>query len=237
MKLVSMIFAAGMALMATVALAADMPAGPYISTMGSATIDVVPDMATLQIDVTVSAKDAVTAKKKIDERVAQYLYFLQKQGVDKKDIASANLRTQPEYDYRKNGERVLKGYQAIRAVEVKVLKLDHLSTILDGALQAGLNEINRVELGVAKPELYRAEVRKKAIANAIAQARDLAEGFGAKLGPVYSISYRTNSAPPAVGRIMMAMPEASSDAAGAETYQQKNITFSDQVDVVFDLDR
>lgn len=50
----------------------------------------------------------------MDERVAQYFDFLQKNNIEKKDISAANLRTQPEYDYLKTGESVLKGYRAVR---------------------------------------------------------------------------------------------------------------------------
>ncbi|XPE45503.1 SIMPL domain-containing protein [Shigella flexneri] len=50
------------------------------------------------------------AKKQADDRVAQYLSS-RTDGVAKKDISSANLRTQPDYDYQ-NGKSILKGYRA-----------------------------------------------------------------------------------------------------------------------------
>ncbi len=56
--------------------------------------------ATLAIEVNVAAKDAATAKKQADERVAQYISFLELNQIAKKDISSANLRTQPDYDYQ-----------------------------------------------------------------------------------------------------------------------------------------
>ena len=50
-----------------------MPDGPHIVTSGTASVDAVPDVATLAIEVNVAAKDAATAKKQADERVAQYI--------------------------------------------------------------------------------------------------------------------------------------------------------------------
>ncbi|WP_302788944.1 SIMPL domain-containing protein, partial [Escherichia coli] len=73
----------------------------------TASVDATPDIATLAIEVSVSSKDAAQAKKQVDERVAQYFDFLQKNNIEKKDISAANLRTQPEYDYLKTGESVL----------------------------------------------------------------------------------------------------------------------------------
>ncbi|WP_163447101.1 SIMPL domain-containing protein, partial [Escherichia coli] len=75
-----------------------------------------------------------------------------------------------EYDYLKTGESVLKGYRAVRQVQVTLRQLDKLNELLDGALKSGLNEIRAVELGVAKPDVYREQARQKAIENATQQA-------------------------------------------------------------------
>ena len=57
------------------AQANELPDGPHIVTSGTASVDAVPDIATLAIEVNVAAKDAATAKKQADERVAQYISF------------------------------------------------------------------------------------------------------------------------------------------------------------------
>ncbi|ERT13242.1 oxidative stress defense protein [Photorhabdus temperata] len=230
--LAAMLSAGGVPLSAQ---AADLPVVPHIVTSGNAVIKAEPDMATLIINVDISAKDASGAKKQVDELVAKYFDFLKENGIEKKDINAANLRTQPDYEYdRESDKSVLKGYRAIRSVEVKVRKLDHLNILLDGALKAGLNEISSVQFGVDDPQKYRDEARQKAIQNAIEQADVLAKGFNSKLGPIYSINYRAPD--------ISYMKYRNNDvvlAAGAtgvnETYQQDTISFSDQVDVVFEL--
>lgn len=151
MKFKVMALAALVSLGAVSVQASELPDGPHIVTSGTASVDAVPDVATLAIEVNVAAKDAASAKKQADDRVAQYLSFLEQNGVAKKDISSANLRTQPDYDYQ-NGKSILKGYRAVRTVEVTVRQLDKLNSLLDGALKAGLNEIRSVSLGVAQPE-------------------------------------------------------------------------------------
>ena len=154
----------------------ELPNGPHIVTSGTASVDATPDIATLAIEVNVAAKDAASAKKQADERVAQYLSFLEQNQIAKKDISAANLRTQPDYDYQ-NGKSVLKGYRAVRTVEVTLRQLDKLNALLDGALKAGLNEIRSVSLGVAQPDTYKDKARKAAIDDAIHQAEQLAAGF------------------------------------------------------------
>ncbi len=217
--------------------AAEVPEGPHVVTSGTSSVDATPDIATLAIEVSVSSKDAAQAKKQVDERVAQYFDFLQKNNIEKKDISAANLRTQPEYDYLKTGESVLKGYRAVRQVQVTLRQLDKLNELLDGALKSGLNEIRAVELGVAKPDVYREQARQKAIENATQQAASLAKGFNAKLGPVYSIRYHVaNYQPMPVARMYKSAGAAAENDA-AQTYEQQSIHFDDQVDVVFELQR
>ncbi|WP_283603836.1 oxidative stress defense protein [Serratia proteamaculans] len=217
--------------------AAEVPEGPHVVTSGTSSVDATPDIATLAIEVSVSSKDAAQAKKQVDERVAQYFDFLQKNNIERKDISAANLRTQPEYDYLKTGESVLKGYRAVRQVQVTLRQLDKLNELLDGALKSGLNEIRAVELGVAKPDVYREQARQKAIENATQQAASLAKGFNAKLGPVYSIRYHVANYQPMPVARMYKSAGAAAESDAAQTYEQQSIHFDDQVDVVFELQR
>jgi uncharacterized protein len=213
----------------------EMPAGPYLSTMGTASVDATPDIATIMIEVSYSAKNAITAKKQVDTRVIQYFDFLRKNGIEKKDISAANLSTQPEYDYQKTGAAELKGYRAVRQVQVTVRQIDKLNELLDGALKFGLNEIRAIKLGIANPNSYRDQVRKKAIDNAILQATSLAEGFKVKLGPVYSIHYQGDNEQTMPVPVMFLRAENTSPNNPDKTYQQQTIHFKDQVDVVFEL--
>ena len=104
----------------------------------------------------------------------------------------ANITTQPKYEYNKVAEKSkIVNYTAEHSVEVKVYKLDQLNSLLDGALVAGLNEINAVQFGVKDPKRYRDEARSKAIDNTKGQAEALAAGFNVKISKVYSINYRT----------------------------------------------
>jgi len=217
--------------------AAELPEGPHVVTSGTSSVDATPDIATLAIEVSVSSKDAGQAKKQVDERVAQYFDFLQKNNIEKKDISAANLRTQPEYDYLKTGESVLKGYRAVRQVQVTLRQLDKLNELLDGALKSGLNEIRSVELGVAKPDVYREQARQKAIENATQQAASLAKGFNAKLGPVFSIRYHVANYQPMPVARMYKSAGAAAETDAAQTYEQQSIHFDDQVDLVFELQR
>lgn len=219
--------------------ASDVPNAPHVITSGVSSIDVQPDMAILTISVTASAKKASDAKDQVDQNMAKYFEFLTKNGIDRKDINAANIRTQAEYDYNKNGTSTLKGYRAERQVKVTLRQLDKLNSLLDGALKAGLNEISNIQLGVAKPETYQDIARKQAIEKATLQAKVLAEGFGAKLGPIYRIQYHVadEQSVPVMRMKSMNSDFVASSEAVSETYDQQMIKFTDNVDVVFELQR
>ena len=219
--------------------ASALPNGPHIETSGTGVIEVQPDMATLVISVNTSAKKSADAKKQADERVAQYFSLLEKMGVDKKDINAANVVTRAEYDYSKSIGSKLTGYSANRIVTVKLRQLDKLNPILDGALEAQLNEISSIQLGVAEEDAYKEQAKKRAMENAFEQAKSLAEGFGAKLGPIYRISYQATEMPgrpmPVMMRAKGAMMESGYSADA--TYTQDTIKFEDNVSVVFEIQR
>ena len=218
------------------AMAANVPDQPHISTSGHASVDVKPDMATLTIVVEQTARQAPEAKKRVDDRVAQYFDYLQEQGIAKKDIDAANISTQPQYDYSKQGKPQLTGYQALRQVTVTVRQIDKLNALLDGALKAGLNEIRSVSPGVSQPQRYQQQARDEAIKDAIAQANALAKGFNTRLGPVWSIQYHTEGTTARPVMRMYNMAKASAETSAQQTYEQQNISFNDNVNVVFELD-
>ncbi|XLF32320.1 oxidative stress defense protein [Klebsiella pneumoniae] len=232
MKLKVLALAATLGLTTMAAQASELPDGPHIVTSGTASVAAVPDIATLAIEVNVSAKDAASAKNRLTIALRN-ISFLEKSGIAKKDINSANLRTQPDYDYQ-NGKSILKGYRAVRTVEVTLRQLDKLNGLLDGALKAGLNEIRSVSLGVAQPDAYKDKARKAAIDDAVHQAQELAAGFHSKLGPVYSVRYHVSNYQPSPMVRMMKAADAAPVSA-QETYEQATIQFDDQVDVVFEL--
>lgn len=237
MKLKMLAMAAMVAMLPLTGMAAELPQGPHIVTTGTGSLDVIPDMATLMIEVSVTNKEPAVAKKQNDERVAKYMDFLEQNGVAKADIAAANIQTRIDYGYNNaisNSNKAAKDYVAIRQVKVTVRDLDKLNTLLDGALSSGLNEIRDISLGVAKDEVFRAQARKKAVDDAIAQAKDLAKDFGVTLGPVYSIRYQAPNELPALMMSAYKSDSVSSNNAD-QTYQQQNISFNDQVDVVFDI--
>ncbi|NHI01414.1 SIMPL domain-containing protein [Oceanimonas sp. MB9] len=218
-------------LFSSAAFAIAVPDAPHLVTQGEASISVAPDMATLELAVTALKKDSRQAKQEVDTRVAALFSGLSALGIKKADIDSGNLITRPDYHYPKNGERELKGYVAERTVTVRLYQLDNLSQAIDTALAQGLQNVQHIRYGVRESETYRQKARQAAIADARALAGELAGGFELALGEVYAIEYAGQSPvhPRPLGAARM-----MADAA-PESYQQNEIEFTDQVQVVYTL--
>lgn len=213
------------------AIAADVDF-PHIETMGVSQIQVEPDMAELNVEVAVTEKEAKTAKDNSDAAVAKFIARLSAAGITKEQIQSANLNLQPQYVYAQDKAPELSGYTASRQITVTISDLARLNTILDSALEEGINRVNNIALKSSKEAEYVAKARQAAIVDAKQKAESLAKGFGENLGKVWQIRYYDQRP---VQPVMLRM-NAKADAMGAaESYQYGQVTIEDRVEVVYKL--
>ncbi|MGO5000643.1 SIMPL domain-containing protein [Oceanisphaera sp. W20_SRM_FM3] len=214
------------------AFAIVVPDKPHLMTQGQAEIRVAPDMATLTVMVTALKPKSLAAKEEVDTKVAALFSNLATLGVTKKDIDSGNVLTRPEYQYAQDQAPKLLGYQAERQISVRLYDLDKLSQTLNTILEQGVQNIQQVSYDRRNAEELRQNARAAAVANARTLAEELSLAADRKLGEVYAIEYQPQrmSAPRQFG--MMNAKMADSAALDA-SYVQNEITFSDQVQMVF----
>lgn len=223
-------------LFSTTTLAIAVPEHPHLVTQGQSEIRVAPDMATLSVMVTALKPESRLAKEEVDTKVAALFSSLASLGIGKKDIDSGNVITRPDYTYSKNGDSPrLNGYLAERQISVRLYDLDLLSQTLNKILEQGIQNIQQVSYGRRDEDELRREARLAAITNASVLAEELAQGFGRTLGEVYAIEYHPQG-PINPARRFGAMATMVSKEALDASYVQNEIQFTDQVQVVFNLD-
>lgn len=206
----------------------------HIAVSAQGEVKVAPDQAKINIRVSFQAKTSINAKQEVDQRVNVFLDAIKQQlNILEKDIIASNIITQPEYDYTRNGRKLL-GYRATRNIEVVLNDLDNLNALMDIALKNKLDEIQNIQLESSKKAEMEAKAQEKAVENALAKAKHLSAQFGAKLGPVYSIrSQSSNNFRPVMRAAAMDFQESAASAPGQ--YIQETITFKANINVVFDL--
>ncbi|HAS8321236.1 TPA: oxidative stress defense protein [Vibrio vulnificus] len=209
---------------------AEAPSFAHLSTTGYGEVVAKPDMAIFTVKVVDSTMTAESAKQSVDTTVDAFLAALTKAGVDKQQITSTNLYLAPQYHYPKNEKPYLVGYRASRSVTVKVANLANLNAYLDLALNAGINQVDNIQLLVSNEAEYQQQARLEAIKDAQQKAGFLAKGFGKSLGEVWQINYNQPNVQPVLMRTMMMDAKSESNS-----YQDSSLIIRDQVDVTYKL--
>ncbi|MGY5741044.1 oxidative stress defense protein [Vibrio antiquarius] len=229
MRLYSFLLASALSLTSASVLA-NSPEFAHVTTTGYGEVIATPDMATFSVKVVDTTMTAEQAKQSVDKTVEQFLKNLSDAGLSKDNVTSSNLYLAPQYHYPKSGKAELVGYRASRSIDVTVTDLKNLNQYLDMALEAGINQVDNIQLKVSNQAEYQQKARMAAIQDAREKAASLATGFEKKLGDVWQINYRQMHAQPVLMRSM-----AMDSKEGANSYQDSTMIIRDQVDVIYKL--
>ncbi|WP_176452841.1 SIMPL domain-containing protein [Aeromonas sp. A35_P] len=217
--------------------ALEVPQAPHLVVSGYAEQKAEPDMLTLNVSVTALEKQGIKAKQQVDGKVAAFFGQLEGLGIKRTDVEAGNLVISPEYQYPQNKKPELVGYRAQRQLAVKLYQLDKLSELMDTALKAGLESVSQIEYGLKAPQAMKEQARLGAVEDAKSKAESLAKAFGMKLGKVYSVEYRNNTPMPVYSRALKVAAMAAPAAEMVDnSYQQQQITVTDNVEAVFLLE-
>lgn len=194
-----------------------------IEVTGSDKILATPDMAEVELGVTLLADDADTAQQSLAKTLAKVTDELEELGVDVDDIAVSNLRVYPQYDYSESVEKIA-GYQANVSITVKNLTLEDAGRAVSAATTAGANQVQGVSYYCSDYDALYGQALDAAMAMAQNKARSIAAANGDTLGDVLSVieeydsqAYRNVSGGTAVsatGQADAAAKEEASDFGG-----------------------
>jgi uncharacterized protein YggE len=153
-------------------------------------------------------------------------------GIADRDLQTAGLQIMPRYNYtnKPDGtqEAELVAYQVTNTLSVRVRDLVKTGEVIDKAVSLGVNQGGNIVFTNDDPSATITEARKRAVAEATAKARTLAEAAGVTLGRILEISDQTFGAQPmpieakAFDRVAASVPIE----AGENAYRvQVNMTF------------
>lgn len=147
-----------------------------------------PDVAIVDFAIVTEANDSKTAQDKNSAKSKTVVEFLKKQGIEDKDIKTNGYNIYPQYRYPQNGRPDISGYTVNQTIQVKIRDLDKVSSVLDGVVGAGVNQVNNLQFTIDNPEKLKAEARAKAIDAAKAKADELKGQIGVKIGRIVNFS-------------------------------------------------
>jgi uncharacterized protein YggE len=186
------------------------PVTRTVSVMGNGIITGTPDQATIYVGVRTDATTSAEALTDNNEQMTALINTLKTAGVVARDIQTSDFSIYPRYNDGTNGELRVIGYEVSNSVHITVRDLTKLGTILDAAVRAGSNQVSGISFGFSDPAALVDQAREQAVANARANAEQLATLTDAELGAVVTISEGINNYPTPIYRDTMAQAEMSS---------------------------
>jgi uncharacterized protein YggE len=150
-----------------------------------------PDMVAMSVSVSHVAPTTRQAQETVNGKVRQMLDILKEAGIPDKDVSTASLRFNPEYEWR-NSRNVFMGQKAEQSISFSVYDIQQDSGKVPGLIDK-IALVDKVSLRQVrfdvkdKTQLY-VTARELAYRQALDRARQYAELSGLKLGKAFSIS-------------------------------------------------
>lgn len=188
------IFTLTLALLLTLSLGtaalAQEKAPASITVSGTATISVTADMATLQLGANTRAKTVQEAAKENDAIMQKVIQALKDLGIPEEDLVTSQYSVYSEipYDVASSLRTPDPIYVVTNMLIVTVRDLSKVAPAIDAATKAGANQIVQLSFEASKHREAYDKALTRAVEDAQAKARVLAEAAGKKLGELTSIN-------------------------------------------------
>lgn len=158
-----------------------------INVSGEGKVYAKPDVATVSLGVTDSAIDVSSVLGKTTDKVNAIIKAVKALGVEEKDIQTTQYSINPQYNWNKDGGRTFNGYTTSQTIEVKIRDFTKIGQILQKATDNGANNVGDLQFTIDNPGQLKEQAREKAIVQAKANAKNLAEKSGIKLGKLINV--------------------------------------------------
>ncbi len=181
-----------------------------ISVEGTGEVYAKPDVASFSFTIQTKEADAVSAQNAATKIMDGIEAYLKGKGVEERDIKTTSYTLNPRYEYPETrcidgycppqGEPKVIGYGVDHSVMVKVRKTEDAGMLISGIGELGAMGMSELSFTIDDEDVLKAEARMKAIADAEAKAKVLAEKFGVHI--VRMTGYWENAGPMPYGNGM-----------------------------------
>jgi uncharacterized protein len=159
-----------------------------ISVSGTGTVDATPDIARLSLAVQRRDVSMQVARDETVRVSKAFLALCKKLGIPENKIRTSGLTINPEYRWdEKTNQQVFTGFFVQRQLQVEINDLDKLGNVIEGAIDAGVNEVSPPALDSSKAKELNRDALAAATADAKANAERVASSLGVKLGAVRAL--------------------------------------------------
>lgn len=211
-----------------------------VAVRGTGTVLAQPDIMEMTITLSNIAPTTKGAQEAVSKMVRQALLILKEGAIEDKNISTASLTFNSEYDY--TNRRVLIGQKAEQQISFSIENIntdnDKVSRIIDQLIQINGIALNGIDFSVKNNTDYFVKSRELAFQKALEKANQYAELSKLKIMKVLSISEEGNpSISPLNNRLnqQVTFAEAASDA-GSTIVPAGEMEITTRIVVVFLLE-
>ncbi|WP_280587470.1 SIMPL domain-containing protein [Halorubrum sp. Boch-26] len=191
-----------------------------------------PDRATIRVAVTATGDDSAAVRDELSAGDESLRAALIDWGLTEDDIRTDRYDVRESYETRENPDQTT--YQGVHSYALTIDDVDAVGEAIDVAVDAGANEVERIEFGLS--EAGEREVRAAAIENAMANADDDAAVLANASGLEVTGAYRVSTADAGVTpyRVAESAMAGGDDGGGAATgIETGDVTVRVSVNVVY----
>jgi uncharacterized protein YggE len=182
---------------------------PSITVTGEATISAEPNQAQIDIGVVTQARTAPEASKENAERLTRVLAEVKKLLGKDDEVKTSGYALTPTYRYPQGGKPEIVGYNASNTVRIKTTNLEIVGRLIDSAMQAGANNVNRLMFTLKDEQGAQLEALRAASAKAKTKAEAIAASLGLKIVKVASVTEGERAIQPIFRQALAARAEAA----------------------------
>ena len=211
-----------------------------ISVFGTGTVLAQPDVIQMYITLSNVAQTTKAAQETVSKMVRQALAILKEAGIEDKNIATASLTFNSEYEY--TNRRVLVGQKASQGITFSIDNIitdnEKISRIMDRLIEINGIELNRINFNVKNNTEYFIRSRELAFEKAVEKASQYAGLSKLKIKKVLSVSEEGNQQiSPMNNRFVNQLFEAEAVSdAGSTIMPTGELEITTRISVVFLLE-
>ncbi|CAH2212603.1 SIMPL domain-containing protein [Tepidibacter aestuarii] len=156
-----------------------------ISVVGTASIQVPPDMATVTVGVITQDKDLQRAQAENTKQTNNVIKSLNNIGIEDEDIQTIDYSVNINYDYI-NGKQKFRNYEVRHILQVTVKDIDQVGEVYDVAIKNGANIQGGVTFGLSNEKYYYDKTLDLAVKDSVRKANNIASSLNTKVNNIPS---------------------------------------------------
>lgn len=206
-------------------------AQPRMTVVGRGAASTIPDLAHVVVGIQTEAPTAREASTKCAEAMRRVLDALAAQGIEARHIQTAQLSLTPQQQHSPDGSWRRVGYAAANSIFVTLANIERAGTVVDAVIEAGGDDVlvQGIHLLASDTSAARTAARHAALADARAQAEDIATEMGLRLSAPLAIEVLGGGGPihrmPRMAHAMAASVPQPVEAGEVEITAEVQVVF------------